>query len=468
MLGIVVSRADSASVHIGEQLRALADWESYEDDGQPAAEGGGTVYETAGAELREFETRHLDLVEPAAAFGDIDLLVFASKHSGETGPLLTAHHTGNIGTAVHGGADHSLAEPAPHALRTVYELLADHAPSGYDVGIECTHHGPSNVGAPSMFVEVGSAQPQWDDPEAARGVAQAILDLRDVVPHCPTDNGNETRRQLLGIGGGHYAPRFERIIQETDWTVGHILADWGLDEADIDTATLTAVLEQAFEAGKTAYALVEDDRPKVLDRIEALGYRAVSETWVRETEGVPLGLVGDLESTVCPVEDGLRFGDAARGDSVPDTYDVVELPTALVDEARGIDRAQMSDELVATADGHCRPRRRDDTGRSCRPTRLAAGDKIRHHRTRGGRYRGAQNRVQSRESQNARRPRRPCIRKTRRWDPCRRRRRDDSARCCPRRTRRRVLALVVTPLFRVEIPTLTEPRGINISGFFVK
>lgn len=348
MLGIVVSRADSASVHIGEQLRALADWESYEDDGQPAAEGGGTVYETAGAELREFETRHLDLVEPAAAFGDIDLLVFASKHSGETGPLLTAHHTGNIGTAVHGGADHSLAEPAPHALRTVYELLADHAPSGYDVGIECTHHGPSNVGAPSMFVEVGSAQPQWDDPEAARGVAQAILDLRDVVPHCPTDNGNETRRQLLGIGGGHYAPRFERIIQETDWTVGHILADWGLDEADIDTATLTAVLEQAFEAGKTAYALVEDDRPEVLDRIEALGYRAVSETWVRETEGVPLGLVGDLESTVCPVEDGLRFGDAARGDSVPDTYDVVELPTALVDEARGIDRAQMSDELVAT------------------------------------------------------------------------------------------------------------------------
>jgi D-aminoacyl-tRNA deacylase len=373
MLGIVVSRADSASVHIGEHLRKLEDWEHEEDETRPDAAGGGTVYRTAGACLREFETLHLDLERPAAAFADPTLVVFASRHSGETGPLLTAHHTGNVGPADHGGRPNDLARACPNAHARVLDALAAHAPEGYEVGMECTHHGPSAVGAPSMFVEVGSSEPEWNDPAAARAVARAILDLRGVDPDRPVagDTGpDRTRRHLVGLGGGHYAPRFERVTRETDWALGHIVADWGFEALDGATADGTAretarqgVLDQAFAESRAAYALVDGDRPALAETVADLGYRAVSETWVRETDGVDLGLVRALEDEVATVADGLRFGDPATGETPGDTEDwtVETLPGELLDEAFGIDReatrATVAGRALAfeTGEGGTRP-----------------------------------------------------------------------------------------------------------------
>jgi D-aminoacyl-tRNA deacylase len=351
MLGILVSRADSASVHIGEHLLALEDWATVEDEQRPDGDGGA-VYETEGAQLREFEGRHLDLDRPAGAFDDPDLLAVASRHSGETGPLLTAHHTGNFGPAEHGGRTNDLARACPNAHAAVLGALDEHAPEGYEVGMECTHHGPSDVGAPSLFVEVGSHEEHWDDPDAARAVAQAILDLRDVVPDREPENGDEwSRRQLVGFGGGHYAPRFERVLRETDWAIGHIAADWGLDAVG-DLKAHQDVLEAAFEESNAAYALVDGDRPELKAALDELEYRAVSETWVRETDGVDLGFVSSVEKSVKTVEEGLRFGECAPAsddDAVgDDDFVVCGLPGELLTEVRGIDREATYAALVET------------------------------------------------------------------------------------------------------------------------
>ncbi len=352
MLGIVVSHADSASVSIGEQLLSLEDWEENEDGMSEA------VYRTDGAVLREFDERHLDMERPADAFGETDLLVFASKHSGETGPLLTAHHTGNFGPADYGGESNSLAEAAPNAHAAVLDALDRYAPEGYEVGMECTHHGPSEVGAPSMFVELGSASPQWEDTPAARAVARAILNLRGVAPHQEPANGEERRRQLVGFGGGHYTPRFERVVRETNWAIGHIAADWGLDAIEFDSEG-QAVIAEAFEQSQAAYALVDGDRPEVVNAVESAGYRAVSETWVRETDGLDLRFVSAAEE-IATVEEGLRFGDAAS-EFEGDEFAVVELPAGLLEEACGIER-ERARELVAaqtlafcTSQGGSRP-----------------------------------------------------------------------------------------------------------------
>ncbi|MEF8871735.1 MAG: D-aminoacyl-tRNA deacylase [Haloarculaceae archaeon] len=339
MLGILVSRADDASTHIGEHLLDIADWDEQTDDTRPDAEGGGTVYRTNGAELREFEELHLYLDRPADAFDDIDVLVFASKHAGETGQLLTAHHTGNFGPADHGGEDNAVARACPNTHAHVLDALETHAPAGYEVGMEGTHHGPTDVGVPSMFVEVGSSQAEWDDPAAARATARAILDCRGVPADRDPENsgGDAHRRHLVGIGGGHYAPRFERVVRETDWAVGHIAADWGLDAmGDLDSAASQAVLATAFEESRATYALVDGDRPDVAAAVERAGGRVVSETWVRQTDGVPLGLVDRVESDVATVDEGLRFGEGATG--YDGDFAVVDLPAGLLDEARGIDR----------------------------------------------------------------------------------------------------------------------------------
>lgn len=332
MIAVVVSRADSASVHLGEHLLDLDDWAVHEDATRADADGGGQIFRTDGFCLREFDDLHLEIENVAAAFDDPDLLVFASRHSGETGPLLTGHFTGNFGPAEFGGEDGQLAAACPNALAHLLAAFERRAPDGYDIGMECTHHGPSAVGVPSMFVELGSGHAQWEDAEAARAVARSILDLRGVDPH--------RQRSIVGFGGGHYTPRFSRIVRETDWAVGHVAADWCL-EAMGDPDENRAVVRRAFEASKAERAVVDGDYPDLIATIENLGYRVVSETWVRETTGVPLSLVETCEERLSLIDDGLRIGEPALG--YEGRISVVSLPDELLAEAATIDADSTSE-----------------------------------------------------------------------------------------------------------------------------
>lgn len=338
MIGVVVSEADEASVHLGDHLLALREWSEREDDDRLPADGGGVYHRSGPFELRTFADLHLDLVDVAAAFDDPDLVIFASRHSGETGPLLTAHFTGNLGPAEYGGDDHALAAAAPAALDRVLSAFDEHVPDGYDTGIECTHHGPSEVGAPSLFVELGSGPEEWNDPRAAEAVARSILALE-------TLDDPRASRTIAGIGGGHYAKRFGRIARETGWSVGHVAADWGL-EALGDPREHEDVVRQLFERSGSERALVDGDHPAVEAVATALGYEVVSETWVRAVDGVDLDLATSLEADLSTVDDGLRFGAPARAGV--DDYAVVDLPDELLEAAHGVDR----DRTRAAVEAH--------------------------------------------------------------------------------------------------------------------
>ena len=392
MIAIVVSRADSASEHIGERLLAVEDWTRYEDPARPDAAGGGTYYRTEGFELREFDDLHIHLSNPAAAFGgsggesgdagtrddtnthddeihddtnthdagthddadthgnadsrddgrvrpDPDLLVFVSRHAGETGRLLTAHVTGNFGPAAYGGEPRTLSRAAPGAVSRVVDALATHAPEGYDVGIECTHHGPTDTAVPSLFVEVGSDESQWADRAAADAVARAVLDLRGTGPDLRGSDGEP--RHVVGFGGGHYAPRFTRIVRDTEWTVGHVGADWALGEMGAPEANRD-VIDAAFERSTARHAVIEGANPDLRAVVEELGHRVVSETWLRAVGDRPLELIETLETTLSTVDEGLRFGSVVPavddvGSVVGDSIAVRELPADLLERTQGID-----------------------------------------------------------------------------------------------------------------------------------
>ena len=342
-IGIVVSRADRASVHIGEQLLTQGDWTEHGDDERSDADGGGAYYRDGPFEIREFDDLHIDLDDPAPAFSEAPrLLVFVSRHSGETGELLTGHFTGNFGEAEYGGADGELAETAPSALSAYLGALAAHAPERYDVAVEGTHHGPTALETPSFFAELGSGDEQWDDPAGARAVAQAVLSLRGVDA--------QRERQLVGIGGGHYAPRFGRVVRETPWAVGHIASDWQLEELGHPrTNEARAVLEDAFERSGATHAMLDGEHPEVAATIGDLGYRIVSETWVRTVGDRPLDLVDALESSVATVDEGLRFG--AREPDAADDWVKVSLPDDLLAAAQNADgeatRAAVRETTVA-------------------------------------------------------------------------------------------------------------------------
>ena len=342
MIGIVVSRADEASTHLGEQLRAVGEWTAHEDGSRADGDGGGSYYTTEGFELREFDTIHIELDDPAPAFStpdNLDFIVFVSRHAGDTGRLLTAHVTGNFGPAEYGGEPGAFARAAPGAHKAVVEALSEHAPDNYEVGIECTHHGPTACSTPSMFVELGSGETQWQDAEAARAIAKAVLDLRGVAAdHRP--DGLKPPRHVVGFGGGHYTPRCERIATDTDWAVGHIGSDWQLDAMG-DPAANRKVIDAAFAASAAELAVVDGEKPELERVIDELGYRVVSETWLRTVGTRPLAVVNAAEATLSPVAEGLRFGEVvvdSDGDTDPaEAWTVVSLPDDLIAAANGID-----------------------------------------------------------------------------------------------------------------------------------
>jgi D-aminoacyl-tRNA deacylase len=210
-----------------------------------------------------------------------------------------------------------------------------------------------------MFVELGSDEDQWADPAGAEAVARAVLDLRGVEA--------DRDKQVAGFGGGHYAPRFGRVVRETAWAVGHVAADWGL-EAMGNPTTNRDTLRRAVEASATEYVLVDGDRPGLRSVLDDLGYRVVTETWLRETSAHPIPVVEAVEARMDDVSEGLRFGEVVPtvndGTDPADAVVVADLPTDLVEAAHGVDpaatRAAVADAAVAfeTTEGGTRPRGR--------------------------------------------------------------------------------------------------------------
>src|SRR5207245_1906124 len=84
-------------------------------------------------------------------------------------PSLTAHTTGNFGGAELGGNPREIGRVNPDLLKNYLISLAKQgeAVSGYQVTAEATHHGPTSLNRPVLFVEIGSEEKNWNDRDAA-------------------------------------------------------------------------------------------------------------------------------------------------------------------------------------------------------------------------------------------------------------------------------------------------------------
>jgi D-aminoacyl-tRNA deacylase len=318
MIAVVVSREDEASLTIRDALLDAADWRRHEPSGPWVREWSHDGYV-----MVEKEGLHLyydDVDDELSDSFDVTVIVFVSRHSGDTGPLLTAHHTGNFDGAEYGGEPHSLATPAPGAAKHLLRYFEEEAPEGFDVSMEATHHGPSELDTPSVFAEVGSGPDEWGREDAARAVAGGVLSLEE---------RSEPRTTVVGVGGGHYAPRFTRIALETDAAVGHIAAEYDLPVDD-------ELLHEAYESSD-ADAVVFDGEATHGE----YDLPVVSEEGLRERAGVP-------EATVEAVEEvlGARAGKAhltrraAEGAEEATGFDA-----SLVREARKANREETDEAL---------------------------------------------------------------------------------------------------------------------------
>ena len=220
---IVCSQVDAASQNIKNHLLKLDSWSKLEIE-CPEFEDMADVYESERFRLVEVAKHHVfqDGIDRNLETCGIPAknLIFASKHKSDDGRrLLTSHFTGNPAEAKYGGREGELSVAYTSAIKPIItELLKFSEDIGYQVSMESTHHGPTDLGIPSIYVEIGSGPEQWDDLDAGDAVARAILAFHP-----------EDLPVAVGFGGGHYAVRQSEILMNNSVAFGHNFPSYHLE-----------------------------------------------------------------------------------------------------------------------------------------------------------------------------------------------------------------------------------------------
>ncbi|MFX1505288.1 MAG: D-aminoacyl-tRNA deacylase, partial [Promethearchaeota archaeon] len=145
-------------------------------------------------------------------------IIYLSRHSAQSlRPSLTVHPIGNFGAAEFGGRNDTLVECHAFLMKRLLLNIRDLMTSGeydllfdYEISLEVTHHGPF-AKTSVIFIEVGSAEPQWDDLEACHLIADAI----NKTQFDNLSQGSEWV-SVIGFGGNHYATKFTRYTLESE------------------------------------------------------------------------------------------------------------------------------------------------------------------------------------------------------------------------------------------------------------
>lgn len=156
-----------------------------------------------------------------------DGFVFLSKHAAESGTLaLTCHSTGNFSDAKFGGNNRQVAIPHPFFQKTYLQALKKNESkfSDFQITIEATHHGPTALQKPSIFVEIGTTEKQWTDASLCSSIATIVDDvLRKPAKKFPV---------AICFGGTHYPTKFTNELLMGSHALGTVIPKHALDTID--------------------------------------------------------------------------------------------------------------------------------------------------------------------------------------------------------------------------------------------
>ncbi len=240
---IVSSTKDPAGTNIHNELvdKLVSKDTSQIYDGQPILSDGITSLVTI--------SRDLVLVDDLDNFFRDCRYIFISRHRAESGiPSLTAHFTGNFGTNSLGGRPGEIGKFSPSLLKNYLQSLyslREEIPKSYAITLEATHHGPTSLAFPVLFVELGSEAEQWADRMAASYIAKALI----ACLHKSTTY----EKCAVAIGGTHYSQKFNEFILSTEYALGPIVPKYALEFLD------SAMLQQIVHKGdqKITHALLD-------------------------------------------------------------------------------------------------------------------------------------------------------------------------------------------------------------------
>ncbi len=175
---------------------------------------------------------------------EYDYYIFLSKHESKSKkPTLTVHTSGNLtDDTSHGGNAEEIC-PCDATLNSMllrniceYNNLDRYKRFNFEVSFEAIHHAPTDLNIPSVFVEIGSSEKEWKIREAGEIIAKSIIKTlyylesikNSKIEYDIDKNSNKYHEysrldRVIGFGGGHYAPRFTKLVISNKCYVGYII-----------------------------------------------------------------------------------------------------------------------------------------------------------------------------------------------------------------------------------------------------
>jgi len=243
---IISSTEDPASTHIKHGLLEHSPWEEHGSFYNTPVYRHTSMKNLALVTIPDKKIRHenIDIELHDQLSLTPDIAIFLSRHRSKTGePTLTVHPIGNFSDAQFGGQPKTLIPTVPKLMTHLLRLIAKNLQKTdltYKVCYEVTHHGPY-LQIPTVFVEVGSTEIQWQQKEPATIIATSLLEM--LPSHQNEDDFPKDIPVLIGIGGGHYAPRFTEIALQKNVAFGHMIPTYKINEG----AITDEILEQAMQ-----------------------------------------------------------------------------------------------------------------------------------------------------------------------------------------------------------------------------
>jgi len=236
---IIASNADSASINLRDRLLEMSSWTKcgkYDGNDMWEITENCGEYCKKGTRLISINNIHINAEKIDEDFEKrnntkINNIIFLSRHKAASGkPSLTVHPIGNWGKAEYGGEEGKITPTSPKIMTSLLREIKKNQLEGFDVCFEATHHGPL-LNTPTIFLEIGSTENEWENELPAQSLIKSLLEVKYI------DGKN-----VVGVGGGHYTPRFTEAALTHKVNFGHMVANYGVPFVN------TKVLRNAMEA----------------------------------------------------------------------------------------------------------------------------------------------------------------------------------------------------------------------------
>ena len=195
---------------------------------------------------------------------DYDGYIFLSKHAAESGVLaLTCHNTGNFSDANFGGNNRQVSIPHPYIQKSYIQNLwnARSKFSEFQITIEATHHGPTALNKPALFIEIGTTEKEWNDVNLCNSIGQMIVDVMK--------KQQKSYPIAICFGGTHYSEKFTNELIHGKYSLGTVIPKHALEQ--IDQSLFSHIIER--NVGATVALLdwngMGKNKQKILGMLES-------------------------------------------------------------------------------------------------------------------------------------------------------------------------------------------------------